>query len=226
MVKLPHFAVAILLSVSGIGAATAQPADATQRALVERYVSAVKSQDLGALKNVYDPASLRCITPDTDDYFNFIFAQELRYGAQLGNGYILTRFDPADSNSLAFSEMGGMSPNPVQPTHEFQIDTSFDSNNHSLTIQRLAVEHDGNWFIVLGCPTPKAVEFFRQRRADGEQQKARAEQLVTELREPLLSDLRALLASKRRIEAIKRYQATTDTDLTTATRVVELIESK
>ncbi len=217
---------ALALTLFGTSTACAQEADAIQRAFVERYVAALQAQDLAVLKGLYDPAVLRCIAPDNQDYFDFIFAQEIRRGAQLRGGYTLTRFSPADADSVAFSEMGGMSPNPVAPTHEFQIDTPLDSNNHSLMIQRMAVAHDGSWFMVLGCPTAKAVEFFRQRQAEGEQQRARAKQLANELQEPLLSEIKTLLASKRRIEAIKRFQSSANTDLTMATRVVEVLDDK
>lgn len=207
-------------------AARAEGIDASQRALVEHYAAALTSQDRAALSKLLHPASLACINSQNTDYFDFIFVKELSYGPTLHGGYSLTRFDPAGADSIAASDLGGMLQNPVRPTHQFQIDTPFDGNNHSLALQRLAVEQEGAWFIVLGCPTAKGLEFFRERRAEGERQRQRAQELAAALHEPLLSEIRGLLAQNRRVEAIKLYQRDANVDLTTAAQVIDTLAVK
>jgi hypothetical protein len=217
---------ALVLYGAGLEASWAEDADTAKRAFIERYVAALRSHNLTGLKDLVHPKSLACLNSGNRDYFDFIFEKELSYGAALGGRYSLTRFGPLDADTATASEMGGMLPNPVKPTHQFQIDTPFDSNNRSVTIQRIAVESAGAWFIVLGCPTPKAMEFFRERRAEGDRQRARARQLADALQEPLLSEIRNLLAENRRIDAIKRYQADAGVDLTTASQVIDALAPK
>jgi hypothetical protein len=224
--KLTYFIPALLLCVAGGDVGYADDTDTMQRAFVEHYVAALRSQDSVQLKDLVHPASRACISPETRDYFDFMFAKDLSYGAALRGGYSLTHFGPLDSDAETASELGGMLPNPVKPTHQFQIDTPFDGNNRSLAILRMAAEHAGSWFIVLGCPTPKAVEFFRERRAEGERQRARARQLADALHEPLLTEIRNLLAQRRRVEAVKRYQREANVDLTTASQVVDTLNAK
>ena len=192
----------------------------------QHYAAALTSQDRAAFTNLVHPTSLACISPQNSDYFDFIFAKELSYGAALRGGYSLTRFDPADADSIAASEMGGVLQNPVGPTHQFQIDTPFDGSNRSLTLQRMAVEQGGAWFIVFGCPTAKGLEFFRAHLVEGERQRQRAQELVGALHDPLFSEIRSLLAQNRRIEAIKRYQRDANVDLTTASRVIDIVAAK
>jgi hypothetical protein len=224
--KLGYFTLALLLYGTGVDAGCAQDADAAQRAFVERYVAALRSQDSADLRILHHPASLACSNPQNRDYYDFMFAKELRHGAGLRGGYTLTRFEPVDADTATALEMGGLIPNPVQPTHQFQIDTPFDNKNHSLTILRMAAEHAGTWFIVLGCPTDKAIGLFRERRAEGERQQARARQLAGDLQEPLRSEIKDLLAQNRRIDAVKRYQSGANTDLTTATQVIDILAGK
>ena len=226
MNKLASFIPALLLCATCGDPGYADNADTMQRAFVEHYVAALKSQDGADLKNLIHPASLACITPETREYFDFMFAKDLSYGAALRGGYSLTHFSPVDADAETASELGGMLPNPVKPTHQFQIDTPFDGNNRSLAILRMVAEQAGTWFIVLGCPTPKAVEFFRERRAEGERQRARARELADALHEPLLSEIRNLLAQNRRVDAVKRYQKDANVDLTTASQVVDTLNAK
>ena len=58
------------------------------------------------------------------------------------------------------------------------------------------------------------------------QQQARAHALADELHDPLLSEIRALLAQHNRIEAIKRYGAASSVDTTTASQVIDTLENK
>ena len=226
MNKLRSITLSLLLYGAGADVGCAQSPDATQSAFVERYVAAITSQDSAGLKNLLHPTSLACINRENRDYFDFIFAKELSYGTELRGGYTLTRFGLLDAGAASASEMGDMFRNPVTPTHQFQIDTPFDNKNHSLMIQRMAVEQGGTWFIVLGCPTPKGIEFFRERRAEGERQQARAKQLAGELQEPLLSEIRNLLGQNRRVDAIKRYQGSANVDLTTASQVIDALAAE
>jgi len=89
----------------------------------------------------------------------------------------------------------------------------------------MAVEQGGTWFIVLGCPTLKGIEFFHERR-EGERQQARAKQLAGELQEPLLSEIRNLLGQNRRVDAIKRYQSSANVDLTIASQVIDALAAE
>jgi hypothetical protein len=224
--KLTYFTLALLLYGTGVNPASAQTVDAGQRAFVERYVAALRSQESTGLRILLHPASLACMNSENRDFYDYFFAKELSHGAQLRGGYTLARFAPVDADAASAGDMAGMSPNPVRPTHEFQIDTPLDSKNRSLAIVRRAVEHAGTWFIVLGCPTAEALGLFRERRVERERQQAHAKQLAGELRDPLLSEIKGLLAQDRRIDAIKRYQDGANVDLTTAVEVINALAAK
>ena len=90
---------------------------------------------------------------------------------------------------------------------------------------RLAAQSNGAWFIVTGCPTEQGLAFFRERMAAGTKEQARARALAEDLHDPLLSEIRALLVQHKRVEAINRYGAASRVDTTTATQVIDTLES-
>jgi hypothetical protein len=217
---------ALLCLAAGGRVGHAQAIDAARRAFVTRFVAAIASCDATELKQLYDPASLACATPANHDYFDFVFEVELSYAAALRGGYVLTRFAAIDPAIAAASEFGGLFTNPVWPTHQFQIDTPSDGCHASLTLMRPVARRDGAWFIVVGCPSVRGLAFFRERRAEGEAQRARAGELAAALREPLLSEIRGLLAQHQRVAAIKRYQGAAKVDPTTAAQVIDVLAAR
>jgi len=61
--------------------------------------------------------------------------------------------------------------------------------------------------------------------AAGAKQQAHARALADDLRDPLL-EVRGLLAQPSRVEAINRYRAAAGVDTTTATQVIDMLDSK
>jgi len=213
-------AAAFLSTAAILGVAHAADISPAQRMLVERYAAAITAHDAAALKALYHPATRACINSDNEDFFEFLFGNDLRFESELKEGYKLTGFDTADPSIVDGNAMGGMLPAPVAPTHQFQIDTA---GTRMVTIVRMAAEQDGAWFIVAGCPTEKGLAMFRERRGQGAQQQARARELASKLDEPLLSEIKNLLAQNRRVDAIKRYQDAAKVDLTTAAQVIDAL---
>ena len=221
------FAVALLASASLFPEhARADDIDPAQRALVDDYVAAVVAHDSENLKKLMHPASLACESEANRDYFEFVLNQDFRNASALRGGFQLTSFAPMDAQTAAMSDMGGLLRNPAPPTHQFQIDTPVDASNRSLTLMRLAAQNDGAWFIVTGCPTEQGLAFFRERIAAGAKPQAHARALAEDLHDPLLSEIRALLVQHKRLEAIKRYGTASGADTTTATQVIDALESK
>ena len=114
---------------------------------------------------------------------------------------------------------------PSAPTHEFQIDTR-TGQLRFLTLIRAMAAVDGQWFIVVPCPTPEGLQAFHASRAENERRQARIIQLAADLSEPLRSQVRTLLAERRRIDAIQLYKSQADLDLTTASRVIDVLDGK
>src|ERR1044071_201047 len=121
--RLRSLAAGALIGVAAIlGRAQAEDISAAQRMLVERYVAALTPPDATPLKALFSPATRACVNSDNEDFFEFLFGNDLRFESDLKDGYKLTSFDTADPSIVDGNAMGGMFPQPVTPTHQFQID--------------------------------------------------------------------------------------------------------
>jgi ribosomal protein L7/L12 len=61
--------------------------------------------------------------------------------------------------------------------------------------------------------------------AKSRDQKEQAQVLVSQLKDPLKSQLLALLKQGQKIGAIKQYQSSTGADLTTAVQVIDALQT-
>lgn len=211
-------------TVFGAQAGKAEAIDPAQRALVEHFAAAVVAQDKAGLTSLVHPASRACMSAENHDYFDFLFAQDLSQHGALEAGYTLTQFGRIQPDIVSANAAGGMFPAPAAPTHQFQIDTAAHNGHGALTIIRMAAMDHGQWYIVLGCPTAQGLAFFHQHIVEAARQQAEAERLAAALHEPLLSEIKQLVAAGRRIDAVKRYQEAGHVDLTTAMQVIDALD--
>jgi hypothetical protein len=219
----------LLFAALGMVGALPRPAqaddDAARRAAIASYIAALGAQDLNALRQVIHPASLACIDDANRDYFDFLFANELRHGPDVKGKVRIARLEPVVEGSFSALGMPGLVAFPVKPSYEVQIDVERSAYNYLALVRPLAL-HDQRWHIVHGCPSDKGLAMFREAQKRREAQRTRAEQLASELSEPARSEIRELIAQGRRISAAQRLQETTGFDLTTATLVVDVLGGK
>src|SRR5262245_30419480 len=217
--------VAALALVAASTATHADETDAAQRAFIKDYVDALVARDTTALRQLLHPAALACITDDNRDYFDLLQANDLRRAEDFGAKYTVTRITALADGAPSLSLPPELLFYPIAPTHEFQIETR-NGPSRLLALIRTMASVDGHWFIVVPCPTTAGLEAVRASVVKRESQQARAKQLAADVHEPLLSEVRALLAQRRRIEAIELYKSKQDLDFTTASLVIDILEGK
>jgi hypothetical protein len=196
--------------------------DAARRAAIAGYIAALGAQDLDALRHAIHPASLACINDANRDYFDFLFANELRHGPDVKGKVRIARLEPVVEGSFSALGMPGLVAFPVKPSYEVQIDVERSAYNYLALVRPLAL-HDTRWHIVHGCPSDKGLAMFREAQKRREAQRAQSERLASELGEPARSEIRDMLAQGRRIAAVERYREATGADLTTATLVIDVL---
>jgi hypothetical protein len=185
-------------------------------------VAAVNSHDAERLRRLVHPATLACISDDTRDFFDEMFARDL--GRPLTGPFRLDSMKALDGTAAPVvpARLGAY---PIPPTHRIQITVTTGQASSVTVIRDLAPGKTG-WLMVLVCPTTEGLAAFRAARRERQDQETRARVLVTELREPLRSEIEGLLKQGQRVEAMKRYSAATGQDLTMAGRVVDLLEGR
>ncbi len=112
---------------------------------------------------------------------------------------------------------------PFDDSHD-QTEVRFSQANTLLV--RFLAEDRGSWYEVLPCPTDKGMAYIREQMRVREAQQKKIAQLASELKDPLLAELKSLVKEQRIIDAMKKYQAATGADLTTSRMVVKVLEQQ
>ena len=195
--------------------------EAGHRAFAARYAAALASGDAERMRALIHPRSLACITERNRDFFDDMLVRSMRPAAVEDHRVTsVRRIDPAEPPGVP-PALGAY---PAPPTHRIQFDVTVGPNRSRTIIRDLAAV-DGAWLALVMCPTEEGLAAFRQVRQAEAAEQARARELAAGVPGPLAAELRALLQSGRRIEAIRRYRQATGEGLAVSRRVVELLEA-
>jgi len=182
------------------------------------FVSAVNADDEEKLRALIHSRCLARITEDNEDFYNEVLLQALVN--EIPKDYEIDATPIGENDSLPFGEVFDY---PIRPTHNLQIRYAVSPDVGASIVQQLALEND-RWAIVIPCPSAEALVTMRESKALVENRKARAKELIRELNDPLLSEVKELLEQERTIEAYQRYSEATGETLATAADVLALID--
>jgi hypothetical protein len=201
-------------------AASAAEVDPGARTLVGRLVAAINADDGEAWKKLLHPDNLACMNAARADFYTEYLGREL--GRTVPAKYELRISSVGPSDALMFEAMDEY---PVRPTHRIELDYATGANS-GVTIVRYLRHDGGRWFYIVPCPTPEAIEMFRQARIERQKQAIRVEALVAGMDAGLRAELIALLAAGKRIAAMRRYAKASGEDLATARAIVGVLGPK
>lgn len=207
------------LASSAVAAAD-DDATAIENTFVKPWVAAMQSGDKAQVERFFHPASRACINMDTRLFFDTLLDRETSHD-QVGRGpYHISGVRPMKGAPPALLPEDEFR-YPVRPT--YQVDVQFDD----LVMSRFVAQVNGSWFEVYPCPDAKGIAFFRKQLAGAAERKKKITQMVSEMKDPLRTELKDLLRQQRKIDAAKKYSAAAGVDMGTAMLVIgELQRSK
>ncbi|CDT33671.1 exported hypothetical protein [Vibrio coralliirubri] len=192
---------------------------------VDRYVTAVNSKNLSALKSLSHPSYLNCISDENQDFFDSLFQKDLERNIPPDYKVSFSKLtvDNAKTEREGASKIG--LPYPVLPTHDMQID--FAKSEYSfVTIHRKLILESGEFYQVGGCPEVHILERYRVMQKRRKEDLLTAKKLLGELTEEQRSRFTILLTEGKRIEAWKGYSKEANISIGMAKLVLEqLIET-
>lgn len=225
MMKTPLLTLLLLVALGA--RATAAPATeirTQQVAFARGYVSALQSKDKARIVGFFHPTVRACMNDKNRIFFDYIVSQQSE-GIPSGKytGITITPKPPKSEPSIWSFVPAKEFPYPVMPTFVIQVD--FSPSSGELFSALFEVAPSGtSWYLAMPCPTADGIRYMQKMVAQGESQKAKAKLLASRVHDPLLSQIKKLLANNDKIGAIKAYQKATGADLTTAVMVVDEIE--
>jgi hypothetical protein len=214
----------LVLIVSG-GVSSAD--QLSQRQLLDKfandYVAAIQSGDHARVMALFHPGDRACVNAKSRAYFDYIVTQQM-------SGFPKGKYDKVSVTPIS-PKMKPIIwtfvpekdfPYPVMPTDKVQID--YTTSNNLFTDLLETAPSGGSYYWVTACPTAAGLQFVRTAQEQGAEQQARYKKLAAAVRDPLLSKLKAMLASQDKIGAIDAYRKAAGVDTTTAVNVIDIIE--
>jgi len=161
-----RLAAGAVLVVTAIAFARPAPAEeegrptAEQRALAERYVAALRAQDMAALQALFDPNTSSCI----DDGNRAVAEASLRahFAQAVPDDYTVSVYPVDDGKTPKW--LRGLTRTVVPPTHQLQVSFTRDGQT-SILPQPMAHGSQG-WRFVMLCPTERGVLYYETVRKD------------------------------------------------------------
>ena len=197
---------------------TPEPPSPAQKEFADSLIAALNSKDPARLKALIAPQSLACFDQSRQSYLDGWFRRQFR--APIGKDYQVTVVKLAPD----FSTKATRAKFEVAPTHALII--SYNGTGARRMYRRLIAQQDNRWRLILGCPTDAAMVRFNK----SEQIKAivaeRADKLMPKVKEPLTSQIHALVAKGDRMGAAKLCAEQLKTDLLTAREVVARVSGE
>jgi hypothetical protein len=210
-------ALGVILGLHAGCVLAADPDSQIRNTFIEPWAQAMQANDPEKLARFLHPQVLACRNARTKEYFDDFLRREIEN--KVKPGYRVTRIEalrgPSQFVSMVPADAFSF---PVQATYEIQIEI-----DEAINIRALAPDANGRWYEVIPCPNDKGIAMTHAGIEQRAEQEKRVAQLASELKDPLLSELKNLLQREQLIEAMHRYQAATGADMTTAHGVIEKI---
>lgn len=194
---------------------TAVPPDI--KAFAAQYVAAFNSKDQTRLLSLNLPQSRACITPQNKDVYNPALFMQMR--DTVPSNYMLSLMPVNESNLKALAAEEYF---PVKPERELHIDYQYPETNDGGQLIIWLVRQNGRWIGDFPCMTAQGIKHYRDNAAAREHYKT----LAAAIKDPLRSQLLAMLRKHETGEAEERYQKATGSDIRTSMLVINALQDQ
>jgi len=180
-------------------------------------IAALNSHDLARYEGLLHSRTRACITRQTRPYFDAIFARQTRRPLAPSAE---VRVTPLPSDRAPAGD--GLSPYPIRPTHQLQLELVGEAAPHGVLVVLVALDHS-QWRQVLACPSPQALALMEASRIADSTREARGRMLAAQLPDSVRAEILRLARAGRRIDAIQYYMRVSHEELTVAKQVVDVL---
>lgn len=184
------------------------------RTFAAAYVAAFNAKDQARIMSLNMPQSRACMTPANKDIYDSVLSAQMR--DRIPANYTLSFMPVNEGNLKALAQIEYF---PVKPERELHIDYQYPQSNDGGQVVLWLARKDGRWMVDFPCMTDGRIKQYRDNAAAREQYN----KLAAALKEPLRSQLAAMLRAHKTGEAAIRYQKATGKDLRTSMLVMNAL---
>ncbi len=186
-----------------------------QRELARKVVDAMSAKDFDALKALIAPSTLQCIGKNQDF---LIDRMKKQFELPISKKYKLT---------ITKLPQGVMGPNkyatfPMQPTHLMGMEFT-DQDGDTATVNLTIGQEDGKWYESQPCPTEAGMERFAKLVQMRQQRRARAQAAMSQVKDPVKSQLLALISKHDSVAAWRLCMSSLKMDFPTCKGIVSIM---
>ncbi|MGH9736423.1 MAG: hypothetical protein ACRD8A_17780 [Candidatus Acidiferrales bacterium] len=187
------------------------------KAFAAQYLAAFNSKDEARLLSLNLPQSRTCITPQNKDVYDSALFMQMRDAVP--SNYMLSLMPVNEGNLKALASQEYF---PVKPERELHIDYQYPNTHDGGQLIIWLVRQNGRWVGDFPCMTAQAIKNYRDSAAAREHYKT----LAVGIKDPLRSQLLAMLRKHETGEAEERYQKATGSDIRTSMLVINALQDQ
>ena len=186
-----------------------------QQALAHKVADIMHRKDYAAMKQVFAPSTLKCIGKN-EDFLEDRIKRQFELPISRTFKLKITRL-PA--NIVSASKFATY---PMMPTHLMGMEFNADDGNHD-TINLPIGQEDGKWYEAQPCPTEAGMERFAKLQHMKAVRREHAKQAVTQVKDPVKSQLLALIGKHDSVSAWRLCMSSLHYDFPTCRGVVSIL---
>lgn len=187
------------------------------KAFAAQYVAAFNAKDIARFESLNLPQSRACITPANKEIYESVLLLQMR--DNVPPGYMLSLMPVNEGNLKALANDAYF---PVKPERELHIDYQYPETNDGGQLVLWLVRQNGRWIGDSPCMTEHGIKDYRDNAAARQHYKT----LAAAIKEPLRSQLLAMLRVHKTGEAETRYQQVAGGDMRTAMLVINALQDQ
>lgn len=190
-----------------------------QRAFAKKYVEALQTEDSAKIRALIAPDTLKCFDQSRQPFLDAWIQKQFRNPIPANNRLSVIALPP---DMYKPSKMATF---PVRGTHLMAFEYKTDDGS-SVTVNQAVGPEAGVWYLTVPCPTAAGLEHFAKIQKMRAVSRERAERAYTKLKEPVKSQLLALIAKHDNASAWKLCIQSLHVDFMTAQAVVDKLASE
>ena len=186
-----------------------------QQELARKVVDAMSAHDFAQLKLLIAPSTLKCIGKNEDFLMDRMKKQ---FDLPISKKYKLTitKLPPGVMNSNKYYSY------PMPPTHLMGMEF-IDQDGDTATVNLTIGQQDGQWYEAQPCPTELGMERFAKLVQMRAQRRARAQAEMAQVKDPVKSQLLALISKHDTVGAWRLCMSSLKIDFSTCKGMVSIM---
>jgi hypothetical protein len=190
-----------------------------QRAFAKKYVDAVDAQDNAKMRALIPNDSLKCFDQSRQAFLDAWIEKQFRYQIPANNQLTVIELPPENYRPSKMATF------PMRATHLMAFESKMDDGS-TITINQAVGQEAGVWYLAAPCPTAAGLERFAKIQKLRSASRERADLAYTKLKEPVKSQLLALIAKHDNASAWRLCVQSLHVDIMTAQAVVDKLAAE